>query len=250
MTRDPIRAQRQQANHSHAPNYLPMPTELHLALQRLYAGEEGVIEAPLGGYRADVLRDGICYEIQTGSFGSIRRKLEKLVVSQPVVLVYPVPQHKTIVQLDGEGREVSARRSPKHGRAVDLFSHLLYLRDLPAHPNLSLEVLLTVERELRRKDGMGSWRRQGVSLIGRELVDVLEVQRFDQPSDLARLLPEELPGEFTTADLRETLTLRGGLCGKMAYALRELGVIEQVGKRGNSLLYRKARKKRKRRSDA
>lgn len=222
-----------------------MPTELHLALQRLYAGEEGVIEAPLGGYRADVLRDGICYEIQTGSFGSIRRKLEKLLVTQPVVLVFPVPQQKIIVQVDGEGREVSARRSPKRGRAVDVFSHLLYLRELPAHPNFSLDVLLTVQRELRRKDGMGSWRRQGVSLIGRELVEVVEAQRFEQPAELARLLPPELPKEFTTAELREVLALRGGICGKMAYALRELGVIEQVGKRGNSLVYRKAKKRRR-----
>lgn len=224
-----------------------MPTELHLALQRLYAGEEGVIEAPLGGYRADVLRDGVCYEIQTGSFGSIRRKLEKLLLTEMVVLVYPVPQQKIIVQVDGEGREMSSRRSPKRGRALDLFNHLMYLRDLPAHPNLTIDVVLTVQRELRRKDGMGSWRRQGVSLIGRELVEVLEVQRYEQPAELARLLPPELPREFTTADLRETLALRGGLCGKMAYALRELGVIEQVGKRGNSLVYRKARKRRKRR---
>ena len=221
-----------------------MPTELHLALQRLYAGSEGLIEAPMGAYRADVLRDGVCYEIQTGSFGSIRRKLEELLATVPVVLVHPVPLQKIIVQVDGSGREVSARRSPKRGRAADVFAHLLYLRQLPAHPNFSLDVLLTVERELRRKDGMGSWRRQGVSLIGRELVEVLEVHRFEHPAELARLLPTELPKQFTTADLRETLAVRGGLGGKMAYALRELGVIQQVGKRGNALLYQKARKKR------
>lgn len=207
------------------------------------------MEAPVGGYRADVLRDGVCYEIQTGSFGSIRAKLAKLLRTQPVVLIFPVPHEKIIVQVDGKGREVSARRSPKRGRPVDLFSHLLYLRDLPAHPNFRLEVLVTVERELRRRDGMGSWRRKGVSLIGRELVDVLEVHRFDRPADLAGLLPKELPKHFTTADLRETLGLRSGLCGRMAYALRELGVIEQVGKQGNALVYRKVGKRRRRKGE-
>ena len=39
-----------------------MPTELHLALQRHYAGKSGVVEAPLDGYKADVLRDGVVYE--------------------------------------------------------------------------------------------------------------------------------------------------------------------------------------------
>lgn len=222
-----------------------MPTELHLALQGLYAGEDGLIEAPLGNYRADVLRDGVCYEIQTANFGAIRRKLEKLLERHRVVLVYPVPQQKTIVQVDGAGREVSARRSPKRGRMVDVFAHLLHLRGLLVHPKLQLEVLLTVERELRRKDGMGSWRRQGVSLVGRELVAVVEVQRFKHPADLKRLLPRELPREFTTADLRQTLGLRGGLSGKMAYALRELGVIEPVGKQGNALVYRRVPTRRR-----
>ena len=223
-----------------------MPTDLHLALQELYAGDDGAIEAPLANYRADVLRDGVCYEVQPASFGSIRNKLEDLLKAHPVVLVHPVPAQKFIVQIDGEGREVSSRRSPKRGRPIDIFAHLLHLRGLPAHPNLSLDIVLTVERELRRKDGMGSWRRKGVSLVGRELVEVLEVQRFEHPTELARLLPDDLPKEFTTADLREALKLRGGVCGKMAYALRELGLIEQVGKRGNAFVYRKVKRRRRR----
>lgn len=225
-----------------------MPTDLHLALQELYAGDDGVIEAPLASYRADVLRDGVCYEVQTSSFGSIRRKLENLLEAHPVVLIHPVPAQKFIVQIDGEGREVSSRRSPKRGRPTDIFAHLLHLRGLPSHPNLSLDIVLTVERELRRKDGMGSWRRQGVSLVGRELVEVLEVQRFEHPSELGRLLPEDLPQEFTTADLREALKLRGALPGKMTYALREMGVIEQVGKRGNAFVYRKVKPRRRRKA--
>lgn len=223
-----------------------MPTELHLALQQLYAGEGGTTEAPLDGYRADVLRDGVCYEIQTGNFGALRTKLTELVQQHRVVLVYPVPQQKVIVQLDGKGREVSARRSPKRGRLTDVFAHLLYLRGLLAHPNLELEIVLTVERELRRKDGLGSRHRGGASLLGRELVEVVQTERFEQPEDLARLLPEDLPREFSVAELKASLSLRGGLGGRMAYALRELGVIEHVGKRGNAYLYRRAPRRRKR----
>jgi hypothetical protein len=216
-----------------------MPTDLHIALQLHYAGDDGVMEALVEGYRADVLRDGVIYEVQTGSFGSIRDKLRRLLRRYPVVLVYPVPERKVIVQLDGEGRETSARRSPKHGAMTEVFAQLLHLHDLPRHRNLSLEIVVTHERELRRRDGMGSWRRQGVSLVGRELVEVLRTQRFERPKDLAALLPEELPREFTVAELREALKLRKIVAGRMAYALCKLGVIKHVGKRGNAFVYRR-----------
>jgi hypothetical protein len=221
-----------------------MATELHLALQEFYAGADGLIEAAVGGYRADVLREGVVYEIQTGNFTAIRDKLKRLLRQHPVVLVYPTPERKMIVQVDAEGHELSARRSPKRGRATDLFGELLHLGTLPQHRHLQIEVVVTHERELRCRDGKGSWRRRGVSLVGRELVEVLSVRRFARAQDLAELLPPELPREFTVADLRETLRLRGGMAGRMAYALRQLGLIEHIGKRGNAFVYRRKGRRR------
>lgn len=217
-----------------------MPTDLHLALQQHYAGEDGVVEAPIGGYRADVLREGVVYEIQTGAFGAIREKLRRLLRKHPVVLVYPVAERKTIVYVDRAGREVSARRSPKRGAATDVFEQLLHLHDLPRHRRLSLEIIFTHERDLRRRDGMGSWRRQGVSLVGRELVAIVATRRFEHPCELAALLPAELPRDFTVAELREALKLRKPTAAKMAYALRQLGVVKHVGKRGNAYVYRRS----------
>ncbi len=219
-----------------------MPTDLHLALQQHYAGADGAVEALVEGYRADALRDGVIYEIQTGAFGSIRDKLRHLLRKHPVVLVYPVPARKVIVYVDGEGREVSSRRSPRRGALTDVFMQLLHLHDLPGHRRLSLEIVLIHERELRRRDGMGSWRRQGVSLVGRELVEIVEVRRFDHPRELAALLPDDLPRDFTVAELREALKLRQPLAGRMAYALWKLGVVKRVGKRGNAHVYRRVGK--------
>lgn len=215
-----------------------MPTDLHVALQRLYAGPDGEIETPIGRYRADVLRDGVVYEIQTGSFGAIRRKVESLADRYRVVVVYPVAQQRLIVKLDPEtGAELSQRRSPKRGRPLDLFMDFLPLREAFQMENVSLEIALILEREFRQDDGQGSWRRKGVSLVGRELVEVVAIERYDAPRDLLRLLPQDLPEPFGVADLHELLGGRRVVVGRMAYALRHLGVIEQVGKRGNALLY-------------
>ena len=78
----------------------------------------------------------------------------------------------------------------------------------------------------------------------RRLLDVLSVHRFEQPADLAVLLPDSLADTdavpFTTCDLAAVLKERRRLAQKMAYCLRESGVLEVVGKRGNALLYRRA----------
>ncbi len=218
-----------------------MPTELHRALQRYYAGEEGCIEAEVAGFRADVLADDTVYEIQTANFTAIRDKLRKLARSYRVVLVFPVPRDKTIVRIDADtGEELSVRRSPKHGQLADVFDQLVYAFGLMRLKNFALEVVVTIERELRRDDGQGSWRRRGVSVVGRELVEIVESRRFEQPAELLRMLPEGLPEQFTVADLKEGLGIKERAAGRMAYVLRELGVTKHVGTQGRTYVYRRA----------
>lgn len=216
-----------------------MATELHRALQRYYAGEEGCIEAEVRGFRADVLVDDTVYEIQTRGFTGIRDKLRKLSRSHRVVLVFPVPRDKIIVRIDADsGEELSARRSPKHGQAADVFDELVYAFGLMRLKNFALEVLVTIERELRRDDGQGSRRRKGVSLVGRELVEIVERQRFEEPAELLRLLPESLPEQFTVADLREGLGMKERAASRMAYVLRKLRMIRRVRTEGRAYVYK------------
>ncbi len=221
-----------------------MPSDLHVALQNFYArrhgaGTDGRVEVEMDGYRADVLRGEVVYEIQTGSFTAIRDKLRALAREHPVVLVHSIARYKFIAHIDSEtGAELSCRRSPKQAQPVEVFGELVHAPDLLRRDNLSLEIVITAERELRCADGAGSWRRKGVSIVGRELMAILEILRFDRPADLARLLPEGLPEPFTTADLSQHGQMRRRLAGRMAYALREAGAIEQVGRRGNAYLYR------------
>jgi len=217
---------------------LTMPSDLHMALQSFYARTDGRVEVEMDGYRADVLRGEIVYEIQTGSFTAIRDKLRALAREHPVVLVHCIARHKFIAHLDPEtGAELSCRRSPKQAQPVEVFGELVYAPDLLRRDNLALEIVIVAERELRCDDGAGSWRRKGVSIIGRELMAILEIMRFERPADLHRLLPDGLPEPFTTGDLATLAKMRSRLAGRMAYALREAGAIEQVGKRGNAYLY-------------
>ncbi len=215
-----------------------MPTELHCSLQAHYAGDTGVVEAKHGRYKLDVLRDGVAYEIQTGSFFKIRRKIEALAETMPVVVVYPVPETKFIVRQDPEtGEELSCRRSPKHGRVLDVFPELRHLAAVLREETVSLEVVRTVEREIRSPETRRGRYHKRVSLLGRELVEVVDVVRFENPEDYLELLPPNLPERFSVADLAQAAGLSRWLAGHMSYALRRLGTIERVGKQGNAYLY-------------
>jgi hypothetical protein len=219
-----------------------LPTELHLALQQHYAGADGEIEVDLGRYRADVLRGGVIYEVQTGNFTAIRDKVKSLARKHSVVVVYPVPRDKLIVHIDPQtGDELRARKSPKHGRPVDIFDHLVNMPTAIRAKNVAIEIVITIQREIRQDDGQGSWRRKGISLVGHELVELLETHRFDGPRDFLSLLPEGLPSPFTVGELAQMGRMRRYLAGKMAYALCKMGATKKVGKRGNWILYRATR---------
>lgn len=210
---------------------------LHAALKRWYAQGDDLIEAPVEGFVVDLVRNGVLIEIQTRGFASMKRKLTTLLAGHPVRLVHPVAVEKWIVRLDDAGEVASRRKSPKRGAAVDIFAELVSFPELTAHPRLTLEVLLVREEEVRRFDATRAWRRKGWVVEERRLLAVVDRLVVDAPRDLARLLPSEVPQQFTTAELAAVLRRPRRLAQQMTYCLRRVGVIDVVGKDGNAIVY-------------
>lgn len=224
-------------------------TDLHAALKAWYAQPGDEIEAPVEGYIIDVKRGDTLIEIQTRSFSSIKAKLLDLVPRYPVRLVYPIAQDRWIVKVDQNRTTVlSRRKSPKHGKLVHVFDELIRFPTLLANPNLTLELLLTQEEEVRHHEpqrrSRRSWRLRGWMTHERRLVDVLASQWFECPADLVALLPASLVSStstpFTTRDLATALDESKRLAQRMAYCLRKSHVLTVVGKRGNAYLYQLA----------
>jgi hypothetical protein len=212
---------------------------LHNQLKAWYAGG-GEEEATVDGYVVDVVRDGLLIEVQTGNFSAIKDKLRDLVEDHRVRLVHPVPRVKHIVRLDGDGAQVSRRRSPKRGRVEDVFYELVYIPEICASEGFELEVALVDAEEYLIDDRRGSWRRRGWSVHDRRLVEVVERRVFTGTRDYIDLLPEGLPPEFTARQLAKAAGLRVRLAQKMVYCLRRMKVVEVCGKKGKANLYRVA----------
>jgi len=210
---------------------------LHEALKKWYARPGDKFEVPIDGSIADIMRGKRIIEIQTRNFSAIRRKLEKLLANHPVRLVYPIPVEKWIVKPGGTGEEPLRRRSPRRGGYEDIFNELVYLPHLLQNPNFSLELLLICEEEAREYDGVRGWRRGGWVVNERRLLEVVGQKVLMKPADLSSFIPRNLSKAFTVADLIKATGKTRRFVQKMVYCLRLLGCIEQVGKKGNAILY-------------
>jgi hypothetical protein len=213
-------------------------SSLHSALKEWYAGTGDLLETQVDGFHIDIIRDNLLIEIQTGNFSSQKRKLHTPVERYALRLVYPIAREKWIVRLGADGVTLLGRRkSPKRGTIFQLFEELVSIPDLIKHPNFSLEVLLIQEEEIRCEDGTGSWRRKGLSICDRRLIEVLSRHVFKQSSDFSELVPSDLPEPFSTEELGLGIGQPQWLAQKMVYCLRNMGALEIVGKNGNSLMY-------------
>ena len=183
----------------------------------------------------DIRRGDELIEVQTTSLAALAGKLDRLLASYRLLVVHPIA---VVTHLHKPGR--APRRSPKRNDVYGVFDELVSVPTLLDHPNLSLEVVLVTvdaiqEPDPRARRGRGGWRT-----VDRRLRSVEGRHRFGGLDDLGRLLPEELPARFTTADLAERCPTSRERARRMAYCLRLGGLIEPCDKRRNAVVYRVA----------
>jgi hypothetical protein len=214
---------------------------LHAALKARYAvSVAGArVEAVVDGFVVDVAGRDELVEIQTASFASARRKLERLAVSHRVVLVHSIPVEKWLVSVDAEGAVLRRRRSPRRGLALDLFDELVSIPGLVTDRNFRIELVFTSEEEVRGPIPEGArfryprtwWR------LDRRLLEVVETRRIDTPADLLGLLPPGLPEPFTTADIVAVTGRSKRLAMRAVYCLERSGAIARLARRGRLTTY-------------
>ncbi len=216
---------------------------LHRALKARYAVAGSATEQVIDGFVADVVIGDRIVEVHTGGFSPLKKKLPRLLQRYPVTLVHPIAQDRYILKVatDPDVR-ATRRKSPKHGSVFDVFSALASIPALLAHPNLTLEIVMIVEEDVRAVNTGGGRRRRGWVSLDRRLVDVVKTYSFASMADLFALVDDELPEQFTTRDIATAMKSSRRLGQQAAFCFREGGVSEICGKSGNALAYRRIRK--------
>ena len=220
----------------------PVATSLHQQLKAAYAerlgGEE---EVAYGDYRVDVSYPGGVVEIQHASLASIRGKTEELLENKDVVIVKPLVFRRRLIKYAEKNGPLESRRmSPKRGTWLDAFHDLIYFRDVFPHPRLTIELPAVEIDEHRYPKKKHRFRKANYHIADQVLANLIETRVLETGADVLALLPTTLPEKFDTGDLAEKWGVSRWLCQRITYFLRETEMIQTVGKRGRSMLYRPA----------
>jgi len=211
-------------------------SSLHRELKFQYAGQDGQTEAEVAGFVADGINaEGEYIEVQTGSFGPLKKKA---VAMRRLKIIHPVIIAKYIEVYNKKGRLQYRRKSPRKGTPWDLFDVLVYAPDLALIPGLVIELALVDAAEQRVQDGKGSWRRRGVSIRDRRMLALHDRITLKKPSDYTRFIPFKKNEKFTSALLAQKAGISVNLARKTLYVLKKLKIVKNTEKQGNSLVYK------------
>ncbi len=210
---------------------------LHAALREWCARPGDQFEVKIENYIIDIVRDELLIEIQTRNFSALKNKLKNLVRQHPVQLIFPIATEKWIVTLDGNNNLVQRRKSPKNGRAIDIFHELVRFPELMTEENFNLVVVYVQLEEIRKNDGKGSWRRKGISQLDQKLLSIIDHKIYAKPADFLSFLPTNIPNQFSNFLLAQTMKIPVAKIRRMTYCLRKMDVISVVGKEGNLLIF-------------
>jgi len=213
-------------------------TSLHRDLKYTYAGPGGQTEVDVDGFVADgITATGEYIEVQAKNFGSIKKKALTIASQGRLRIVYPVIITKYIEVYNKKNMLQYRRKSPKKGNPWDIFNALIHAPELPLIPGIAIELALVDVTERRVRDGKGTWRRKGVSIHNRQLMTIHESICLGKNADYLRFIPFKKKELFTSGELAEKAGIQTDLARKTLYVLTKIGMVERVGKQGNSIIY-------------
>lgn len=215
---------------------------LHAGLKLALAGPGDRFEVAVDGKVVDLVRATSrgeeLVEIQTKRLDKIQAKVLGLAVGHKVRVVHPVVAELSIARLSPEtGELLSERKSPKRGDFLNLFDELVRATGLIGARNVTVEVLLVSCREIRCRDGTGSWRRRGDKVLSRDLGEIRASRSFSKRSDWLALLPADLAPPWTSTSLGEALGIGADRARKILYSYTAAGLVAEAGKEGRRKLY-------------
>lgn len=212
---------------------------IHAVLKYYYSPNICLHEQKVSGYIADIFTGSQIIEIQTRNFNTLRRKLDVFLPDYEVTIVYPIAHTKWLRWINPENGEISPKRkSPKTGAPYEIFHELYRIKSYLPHPNLHICIAMLDIEEYRILDGWSTDKKKGSHRNDAFPVAFAEEILIESVKDYLRFLPIELPDEFTVTDYQKTAKMPKKTAGTALHIFNYTGIIEQIGKRSRSYLYR------------
>lgn len=204
-------------------------------------------EIKVGKYIADIKKDNTIIEIQTKQFKNIVNKLEYYTKNKfDVTVVYPIVASNFINKIDPiTNRVISRRKSSHKGVIQDCFKELYWIIDYIVKEEIKFKIIL-VEAEkylyIEKVKQSNKKKSAKIDIIPTKIVSEIDFCNID---DLVKFIPNTLDEEWTAKEFVKHSKVNSRYYASGLKMLRELGVIVQVNKKGNAIIYQTKRTKLK-----
>ena len=190
---------------------------------------------------ADILEGNTIYEIQTGSFGPLREKIQWILdnTSYNVMLIHPIAETKWVSFISTDGNIGQRKKSPRKGKLFDIAPELYYLRDFLSSPRFSLVILMMEAEQYKKntvKDDRKRPRYKKYELIP---ISLLRAHIFKELSDYSCFIPVTLPERFTVKQYSAETKILGIDAYSIVKTLCYVGLLEEDGNIGRAVAYKK-----------
>ena len=214
---------------------------VHLFLKNYLYPDENFHEVKIGRFVADICDQNRITEIQTRSFNAMRKKLEFFLESgYDVTVVYPLAALKNMCWINPETGDISkTRKSPKKMSIHDAFYELYKIKSFLKYDNLHFRFILLELTEYRNLDGWSEDGKKGSTRFDRIPSGIMGDIYVENISDYKKYLPDGLPDEFTSRDYAKCAKVSLKRAQTALNVLKYVDAVEQVGRKGSTLIYNK-----------
>lgn len=216
---------------------------LHRSLKKHFCADEDKHEIKVGRYVADVLDGNTIFEIQTGSFSPLRKKLQFYLENTDfeIVIVRPIAQNRHIIWLDEESGEMkkAPRLSSKHENLASGVADIHYIADFLGNKRISFCFVLMEIDEIRLLNGYGKQKKIRATSVDRVAGEIYSLHYINNKNDIAKALFPCLPDSpFGREELSKSLKLGGLKLWSAQKLLLETDLLK-CEKNGNKLIFEK-----------
>lgn len=216
---------------------------LHVIIKRYLCENEDCHEVGVLNTRfvSDVRIGNDIYEVQTGSFYPLKKKIAYYLENTEctVTVVHPIAAVKWISWVDPLTKEISPRKkSPKKGRAEDLLPELYPLLPYLQNPRLHFRLLIIEAEDFRLLCGRTNNRKKGSERYERVPLALLDELELNSAEAFRIFLPASLPPHFTVKDFSSLTKIRGRDAYSAVRVLAALGLVFPAEPIGRSMGWR------------
>lgn len=189
---------------------------------------------------ADVMVDDHIYEVQTGGFYPLRKKLQAYMTNTAcsVTVVHPMAGIRYLSWINpADGSIISRKKSPGRKRVKDIAKELYWVSEFVGDPRFSLRLLFLEIEEYRMADGWSKDGKRGSNRYERFPTTLLGDVTLATPADYeAYFLPPTLPIgiPFTASEYAKASGIRGRAAYGVLHLLVGLGVLQEAEKEGRA----------------